>query len=200
LGGAAIGSPEGALLAMGYPHKPHQISIIDLPPDERLYGPRGAEAANTYVTVDGIHVDYHYSSMTDMSPFADNSIDLVWSGESIEHISEVEGDLVCQEAYRILKPGGYFCLDTPNAALTRIKSPDEFIHPEHQKEYLVSELRDKLARCGFEVVEEKGLCAMLNTLQTGQFDHRELACNISVSDHAESGYLFYLKAMKPFAT
>jgi ubiquinone/menaquinone biosynthesis C-methylase UbiE len=130
-------------------------------------------------------------------PLPDSSVDMVFSGESIEHITEAEGDSVCQEAYRILKPGGYFCLDTPNAALTRIQCPDKFIHPEHKIEYYVHELKSKLERWGFKVIEEKGLCAMPNSLQSGQFNDEEILLNEGVFENAAECYLFFLKAIKP---
>ena len=35
LGGAAVGHEEGSLLMMGYPYRPREIIIIDLPPPDR---------------------------------------------------------------------------------------------------------------------------------------------------------------------
>lgn len=197
LGGASIGDSAGALLAMGYPHHPRDILIVDLPPDARLFGGEGAEANPTHTTPDGTVVRYHYSTMGDLASVASGTVDLVWSGESIEHVSEEEGDRVCQEAYRVLKPGGYFCLDTPNAALTRLESPDAFIHPEHQKEYTVPELRAKLERWGFRVVESKGICPMPESVRTQRYQRAEMLANLRLSDDAEQSYLFFLKAIKP---
>jgi SAM-dependent methyltransferase len=197
LGGAAHEAPEGALLAMGYPHHPQKIIIIDLPPTDRIGGITMAEPSQDIVTDNGVCVRYHYNSMADMSPIADQSIDLVFSGESIEHITEANADIVCQEAYRILKPGGYFCLDTPNAALTRLQSPNVLTHPEHKKEYYVHELRSKLEHRGFIIVEEKGICPMPESLRNKVFDYHELVQNIALSDNPEEGYLFFLKAIKP---
>jgi SAM-dependent methyltransferase len=197
LGGAAHDHPEGALLAMGYPHRPHEIIIVDLPPADRIDGAERAELSQEMVTEDGIRVSYLYRSMADLSPIADQSVDLVVSGESIEHVSESDVDLVCQEVYRILKPGEYFCLDTPNAALTRLQSPNELIHPEHKKEYYVHELKDKLEHWGFKIVEAKGICPMPQSLQSGVFDFAEMIRNIGLSENPEEGYLFYLKAIKP---
>jgi glycosyltransferase involved in cell wall biosynthesis/SAM-dependent methyltransferase len=197
LGGAAHDSPEGALLVMGYPYDPQEIIIIDLPPMDRIGGVDMAESTQTIVTDNGVCVRYLYSSMTDMSPFADESIDLVVSGESIEHITEADADIVCREAYRILKPGGYFCLDTPNAALTRLQSPHALTHPEHKKEYYAHELRAKLEQCGFVITEAKGICPMPMSLKSGVFDYKEMVQNISLSDNPDEGYLFFLKAVKP---
>ncbi len=191
LGGAAPGHPEGALLAMGYPHQPREIVIVDLPPTTLL-----GKQYNTWLTPDGILIRYHYGSMTDLSWLPDNSVDLVWAGQSIEHVTEDEAEITARQVFRVLRPNGYFCLDTPNAALTRLQSPDKLIHPEHKKEYRVSELKDLLESIGFEIVEAKGICPMPNSLRTGIFDLKEIVHNITLSDEPEYGYLFFLKAMK----
>jgi len=197
LGGAAEGRPEGALLAMGYPYHPREITIVDLPPDQRLRGTKGNEPYQSWRTADGVHIRYVYQSMADPLPIDSASVDLVWSGQSIEHITEWEADIVFQEVYRILKPGGYFCLDTPNAALTRLQSPNALIHPEHKKEYYVQELIVKLKQHGFEIVETKGICPMPESLRNGLFNYMEIINNITLSDNPEEGYLFYIRAVKP---
>jgi SAM-dependent methyltransferase len=196
LGGVAIGENLGALLKMGYPYRPREVFIVDLPPDRRMFGSDNVEAGPEFITPDNVRVKYIYGSMTDLSMFSDACTDLVYSGESIEHVSEAEADRVCQEVHRVLRPGGYFCLDTPNAALTRLQSPDAFIHPEHKKEYTVPELRRKLERWGFDVVDEKALVPMPESLRRRVFDVREQAQNTGLSDEAGTGYLFFLKARK----
>ncbi len=197
LGGASTGHPEGALLAMGYPHHPRKIYIVDLPPSQRSSDVTNAKLYESFLTVDGIQIHYLYQSMADPLPLESASVDLVWSGESIEHVTEAEADIVCQEVYRILKPGGCFCLDTPNASLTRLQSPEKLIHPEHKKEYYVHEFRSKLERWGFKIVEVKGICPMPESLRSGIFNYRELVANIRLSDNPEEGYLFFVKAVKP---
>jgi ubiquinone/menaquinone biosynthesis C-methylase UbiE len=196
LGGAATGCPEGALLIMGYPHRPREILIVDLPPCERLNGAKNAEPSQAFVTADGVRVRYLYQSMAAPLPIADESVDLVFCGESIEHVTEAEANAVCREAYRVLKPDGYLCLDTPNASLTRLQSPDAPIHPEHKKEYQVHELRSKLERWGFEVVEAIGICPMPESLHSGVFSYEEMVHNTGLSERPEEGYLFYLKGVK----
>lgn len=192
LGGAAKGRPEGALLAMGYPHCPRQIIIVDLPPAEG-----NVEMPHEWLSPEGIQVIYHLGSMTDLSWLMDESVDLVWAGESIEHVEEWEAVGVAKEVFRVLKPGGIFCFDTPNAALTSLQSPHALIHPEHKREYFVSEMRDMLERAGFRVIEAKGICPMPRSLATGVFDITELVSNIRLSENPEEGYLFFLKAVKP---
>lgn len=197
LGGAAHNDPRGALLMMGYPHVPERITILDLPPPDRIGGVFAAEDAQHHHTPDGTTIRYLYRSMAELDPIPDSSVDLVVSGESIEHISEADAERVCNEAFRILRPGGFFCLDTPNAHLTRLQMPDAFIHPEHQKEYYPDEIRVKLERRGFEIVEAAAVVPMPESLRSRSFDLSEMTRNIRLSDNPDEGYMFFFKARKP---
>jgi hypothetical protein len=194
LGGAAPESPHGALLLMGYAHRPRQIFVVDLPPeaDPALAG----ASVEEIVTADGTRVCRLYQSMASHLPLEDQSVDLVIAGQSIEHVSETDADAICREVYRVLRPGGSFCLDTPNAALTRLESPDALIHPDHKKEYHVAELTAKLERWGFEIVDARGLCPMPESLRAGAFDYRELVRNAGLFGTPDEGYLFYLRAVR----
>lgn len=195
LGGASEGNIQGALLSMGYPYTPKQITIIDLPSGQRL-GELIEGEVKGFVTPMGTRVSYIHGSMADLSPIASASVDMVFSGETIEHVSETDAEKVMQEAYRVLKPDGYFCLDTPNRALTKLHSPDQLTHPEHQKEYLVNELINKLVKYKFKVVGAKAICPMPMSLAKGNFNWLEIGENIRLSDSVEEGYLFFLKCCK----
>lgn len=197
LGGAAVDHPQGALLAMGYPYRPEELWIVDLPPEKRFTGAARAETVSHMVTQHGTRIHYVYHSMTDLDFLADASVDLVVSGESIEHVTEAEAHRVCREVYRVLKPGGYFCLDTPNARLTRLQSPHAMIHPEHKKEYQVHELLAILRQWGFEIVEVLGICPMVQSIRTGIFRYHEIMENPVLTEQAEDSYLFFVKARKP---
>ena len=197
LGGAAAHSDAGALLAMGYPHRPLEVIIVDLPHDQRLPGQESFEPSSQVRTESGTLVRYLYGSMADLSSIADGEVDLVFSGESIEHISEEDGDTVCREAFRVLRPGGYFCLDTPNAIVARIRSPEGPIHEEHQKEYRPAELREKVERWGFHTVEMKAICPMPETVRSGTFLPDEIERYMGLGDDPDVGYLFFVKAVKP---
>ena len=66
--------------------------------------------------------------MVDLGRYGDGAFDMVYSGQTIEHVTEADGDTVVREAFRVLAPGGWFCLDTPNgpalaAALRRADEP-----------------------------------------------------------------------------
>ncbi|MGH7319657.1 MAG: methyltransferase domain-containing protein [Candidatus Rokuibacteriota bacterium] len=194
LGGAAPEHPDGALLLMGYPHRARRIYVVDLLVDGAET--HDAKAGRERITADGTRVTRLGQSMASPLPLADASVDLVVAGESIEHVTEAEADALCREAYRVLRPGGSFCLDTPNAALTRLESPHALIHPDHKKEYQVDELRAKLERWRFEVVEARGICPMPESLKRGVLDYHEMVRNALLVGKPEDGYLFYLRAIK----
>jgi ubiquinone/menaquinone biosynthesis C-methylase UbiE len=137
--------------------------------------------------------------MSDLSFIEDNLFDLVVSGESIEHVTEAEGSHVCEEVFRVLQPGGRFCVDTPNARLTRIQNPPHgLIHPEHKKEYTPRELRTVLSRAGFTITRQIGLCPMPYTAASNEFDYDEMVVGAKrFSDDLDLCFLFYFEATKP---
>ena len=150
----ALGVPYGALVLMGYPYAFEEIVIVDLPSEDRheLY-----QDGQTQTTVDvaGGRVAYRYHSMTDLSSYPSASFDMVYSGESIEHITRAEAEQVLAEARRVLKPGGVLALDTPNANLTRLQQ-DAFIDPDHKYEYRHAEMAAMLRGNGFVIERADG--------------------------------------------
>lgn len=200
LGGAADKHPEGALLSMGYPHVPKHLCIVDLPFEQRIYT-KPIVDAKSHRTKGGTDVTYVYTSMSDLSPFPDRKFDLVWSGQSIEHVSEVEGEKILEEVFRVLKPGGCFCLDTPNRGVTRLISGDHgFIHPEHKIEYRPSELVEKLKGAGFEIEAVKAVTPLPISRRLGRFCKLEAIEEIDVSGDYDSGFSFFVKCRKPKGT
>jgi SAM-dependent methyltransferase len=195
LGGASGHDPQGSLLAMGYPHPAKQIDIIDLPIEQRFFQ-SDAPMIEQYATAQGTQIYYHYISMTDLSMFADRTFDLVWSGQSIEHIAQAEADLLIQEVHRVLKPGGYFCLDTPNRQLTLLQVRQGFVHPEHKVEYVPSQLVAKLSDRGFRVIDQKAVSPMPMSYATNRFSRLELIDAIGLGDEPNLGYSFYLSSQK----
>jgi SAM-dependent methyltransferase len=198
LGGACPTVLEGALYTNGYPYRARRLIIVDLPFDTRMIIPRDFQEEKI-VREYGV-IEYVHSSMTDLSAIEDGIADLVFAGESIEHVTEDEVDSVIAEARRVLKPGGYFCLDTPNSKLTRIHSPDQFIHPEHKVEYTPGELIERLKDGGFVVLETGGICPMPETAETGVFDQTEVFRMPALSDDPDISYCFYAKCQKPLAS
>ena len=203
LGGAAGPAIEGALLWMGYPHDPKEITIIDLPPDIRMFANGFTyieDETTSWLAVGPTKVRYLHQSMTDLSGVGDESVDMVWSGESIEHITLEQAGQMFQEVWRVLKPGGYFCLDTPNRNITKIQSPEALIHPEHKLEYTPSQLTNNLSLAGFDILQVLGVGPMPQAVQTGVFSWVEMVENANFSKEADLCYIFYVKCVKPNAT
>ena len=196
LGGTALGNPTGALVLMGYPYRFDDLVVIDLPSEERneLYREATAHAVTT--TALG-PVRYRYHSMVDLSDFPDDSVDLVYSGQSIEHVPLEVADVVLSEVHRVLKPGGHLGLDTPNARVTRLQQAD-FIDPDHEYEYTHTELSGKLERAGFEIVEAKGLNYAGPSMAAGRFDADAVASARGIFSDLEDCYLLaYLCRVPP---
>ncbi len=182
VGGTDQSDEQGALASLGYPYRFERLTIVDLPPDDRhqLYQQGVWKQAETRLGP----VDYAYHSMVDLSAYGDGSFDLVYSGQSIEHVTEEEGDLTLAGIFRVLAPGGWFCLDTPNGPVWRVQGPD-LINPDHKIEYSHEALAGKLEANGFEIVEAKGLNYVGASLAEGRFDEAEATANIGVFDEIE---------------
>jgi SAM-dependent methyltransferase len=175
LGGTHLHRDVGALVGLGYPYPFEELVIVDLPSDERHALYRSGDAYREVPSPLG-PVRYRYHSMTDLSDFADSSVDLVYSGQSFEHVPPVEGRTVLKEVFRILRGGGHLALDTPNARVTRLQQ-EAFIDPDHKVEYTHEELTRELIEIGFQIVDAKGLNYAGQSLAAGRFDADEVAGN-----------------------
>jgi SAM-dependent methyltransferase len=194
LGGSHTRDPWGAMVLLGYPYPFDSLTIVDLPPEDRhpLYT---SDRFGTVHTPKG-PVRYEFRSMVDLSFADDSMIDVVYSGQSIEHITFDDADLVMREAYRVLRPGGYFAIDTPNAAVTRLQQ-EPFIDPDHKYEYRLEELTKKAASAGFNIHSVRGLNYAGECLARGHFDMAEAAANAGVYFEPEACYLLAVLLQKP---
>ncbi|HVB90971.1 MAG TPA: methyltransferase domain-containing protein [Acidimicrobiales bacterium] len=195
LGGTHQGFPDGALVHLGYPYPFERLVVVDLPVAERHEIYQGGSLGATVVSELG-PVAFAFHSMVDLGPYADGSFDLVYSGQSIEHVTEAEGDDVMREVFRVLAPGGWFCLDTPNGPVWRLRS-SELMNDDHKIEYGAGELAAKLRAAGFEVTESKGLNLMRRGAAAGTFDEAEASAHPGVFAAAEDCLLLALVARKP---
>lgn len=194
IGGGDVHHAEGALVTMGYPYPFDALTIIDLPDDERHPLYRAPE--HTTVQSRLGPVTYRYHSMSDLSSYPDESFDLVYSGQSIEHVTEPEADHVLREVHRVLRAGGHFAFDTPNGRITRLQQP-AFIDLDHEVEYTAAALDDKLRRAGFEIVERKGLNYVGEAAARNVFDFDEASRNRGVFSDAEDCYLLAFVCRRP---
>lgn len=197
LGGTDLADERGALLSLGYPYPFQRLVVVDLPPDDRHELYRAGAFRHTETELGP--VDYAYHSMTDLSGYEENSFDLVYSGQSIEHVTVDEGAEVLSQVHRVLCPGGWFCLDTPNGPVWRLSTP-ELINPDHKVEYGHDQLRSALSSAGFEIVEEKGLNYGGTGVSEGRLSLSEASANIGMFDDAESCLHLAYVCRKPAST
>lgn len=199
LGGAEPADPRGVMLSMGYPHEFDRLTIVDMPPGGS-HEQRMARAHRDTQTPQG-QVQYVYRSIGELAGagLPSQSVDLVWMGQSFEHIHESEARALLPELMRVLKPGGWFCLDTPNGRVARLQSPNALLHPDHKIEYEVPQLRQMLERAGFEIVEAKGIGRASASCRTGVFDAFEIIQNVELNDAPEQSYIQYFGTRKPAA-
>jgi SAM-dependent methyltransferase len=195
LGGTHQGMADGALVHMGYPYRFERLVVVDLPVEKRheIYQ-RGSKGATVQSELGPVEFAFH--SMVDLSPYEDASFDLVYSGQSIEHVTEAEAGTVLREVFRVLTPGGWFCLDTPNGPVWRLRSA-ALMNDDHKIEYGAGALHSKLVESGFEVTEAKGLNLMQDGVATGVFDEVEASAHPGVFAAIEDCLLLAFVARKP---
>jgi len=192
-----LGGANSPLYLMGYPHPFDRMVMVDLPDEDRhqIYGrfelkPHAGAGK----------VEVLYANMVHLDMLESESFDLVWSGQSIEHVDEADGRLMCAEAFRILKPGGYFCLDTPNGRISSVHAATsglKLIHPEHKIEYEPAHLGRMLDEAGFEIVDRQGICHMPETFRTGAFSYDEFRDGEPIFADVDACYIQYYACRKP---
>ncbi len=187
LGGSSSYSEWGAMVAMGYPYTFQSLTIVELPPDDRHEIYRWDHQPTAIESPNG-PVRYAYHSMTDLGRYPEETFDLVYSGQTIEHVRPEEADHVLGEVHRVLRSGGHLAVDTPNARATRAQQ-DEFIDPDHKVEYTHAEMVAKLEQAGFVIREAKGLNYLGRSLAAGGFSAEETAANAGIFAQPEDCYL-----------
>jgi SAM-dependent methyltransferase len=189
-----LGGANSPLYEMGYPHDFSKLVLIDLPTEER-HQEFQVELRGGYSKV-----FLRYEDMTDLKGIESDSIDLVWSGQSIEHVSLEQGERMCKEAFRVLKPGGRFCLDTPNRLITELHTATVgggFIHPDHKLEYTPEQLRSVLTAAGFSIAEAWGICEMPMTAKNKEFSYEDFIIGGAISRNIDDCYMQFFETMKP---
>jgi predicted SAM-dependent methyltransferase len=149
-------------------------------------------ACVTSLITDKGPVEYHFQSMTDLSAFSEDSFDLVYAGQSMEHVTESDADLVLAEARRVLRPGGHLCIDTPNGAACRLQLAGTgrcVTNPDHKIEYTDKQLRRKIEAAGFKVASAQGLNYIPKSFKEGWVMDRELAGSTGIFNTINECYI-----------
>ena len=180
---------------MGYPYPFDELTVVDLPSEDRHALYRDESRPDTVETPQGL-VTYRYHSMTDLRSYPSGSFDLVYSGQSIEHVTRRQAGGVLSQVRRVLRPGGILALDTPNRRLTRLQQ-DAFIDPDHKYEYSHPELAAMLRGTGFVIERAVGINYGGESVARGLFDAGELATKRGVFDEIADCYLLGYVCRRP---
>ncbi len=92
------------------------------------------------------------------SPFPDGFFDLVITTEVIEHLNDQDLNLMFKEANRLLAPGGYICVTTPNnedLAENSVMCPDcgcVFHRWQHVRSWTAHSLQESLKQYSFHPI------------------------------------------------
>jgi hypothetical protein len=146
--------------------------------------------------------DWIANTAGDMSGVPDASIDLVFAGQTVEHLwpDELAGFLA--ESARVLRPGGHLVIDSPNRDLT---APLNYSHGEHTVELTPPEAVRLVGMAGFTVTRLAGIWLTRDprSLRVLPFDANRLDAEWSVPERLvaaealpEHSFIWWLEARR----
>ena len=122
------------------------------PPPASVIGAEVARAAIERARAAHPGIDFRLVSLDAPLPFGDNSFDLVWASEVIEHVSDTARWL--SEVRRVLSPDGRLLITTPHHGRLRLflHGIESYSEPlgDHLHLYTKRSLRVLLAEFGFD--------------------------------------------------
>ncbi len=192
IGGSSPNIAEGALIELGYTHKPKEIIIFDQPEDRQYWGkpkfPQDRDYEFGWGTLRYVH---GYAEKIDTYEDLSNlRFDLIFMGQTIEHIQKDSLDLVLTWVKKHLNTGGKFVFDTPNRDITKIQMPDSYIDEDHKYEYVPSEMESIVNRNGLIVNKKFGILDMPKTSINQEFNPLEVYNTKSLNNNPETSYVF----------
>ena len=193
IGGSSPTVPEGALIELGFAHKPEKLIIFDKPPNEQFWGTPNYSQANTRSFPWG-QVQYIHGYAEDIlqnDELRDQQFDMIYMGQVVEHIFEDKLPNVLQWIKNHLAPGGRFCFDTPNRLITRFETgEDRYIDPDHKREYTPDAFESLLKDAGFEIIQQWGILEMPNVVANQRLTVRDYYDGQQLADSPTQGYCF----------
>lgn len=192
IGGSSANTELGALMELGYGHKPESIVIFDLPPEQQYWGKPTFDQSRPYSFSWG-KIEYIHGraeKIPDDRRLDGRSFDCIFMGQTIEHIDPEALPALLRWIKSHLAPGGRYIMDTPNRLVTRIQSPDGFIDNDHKYEYTPAELENILTLNGFKVVNRWGLMDLPGSCSSKAFDPLESYKTELLVKSPETSYCF----------
>jgi hypothetical protein len=196
IGGSSPDKAEGAMIVLGYPHRPRTLDIVDLPPDDQYWGKPKFDQSVPH-RFDWGEVNYYHARaerIGDVAALRARSYDAVFMGQAIEHVYPEALPSMLAWVRAHLRPNGRFVFDTPNRLLTKIQCPNSLIDPDHKYEYAPSEMEGVLNKAGFSVTRRVGMVHLPRQAASGQYEPREFVGAPLLSNDVDACYLFAFEA------
>ena len=193
IGGSSPTVPEGALIELGFAHKPETLIIFDKPPHEQFWGTPNYSQANTRTFPWG-QVQYIHGYAEDIlqnDELRDQKFDMIFMGQVVEHIYEDKLPHVLSWIKDHLADGGKFVFDTPNRLITRFETgEDHYIDPDHKREYTPEVLATLLTTVGFVILQEWGILDMPNVIASASYGIKDFYSGEPLSSSPTNSYCF----------
>lgn len=193
IGGSSPAVPEGALIELGYAHRPEKLIIFDKPPAEQYWGKPGYSQDNERTFPWG-QVQYIHGYAEDIlqnAELSDQKFDMIFMGQVVEHIYEDKLPAVLDWIRDHLTEHGAFFFDTPNRLLTRYETGnDNYIDPDHKKEYTPGEFAALLKVAGFTTIASWGILDMPHVIENQHIDVQDFYDGELLTPSPDNAYCF----------
>jgi SAM-dependent methyltransferase len=198
IGGSSPNISLGAMIELGYPHRPQKLIIFDLPPEKQYWGKPKYEQQESFSFAWGeIYYIYGYAEQIQNSNVLKKErFDCIFMGQTIEHVEKQGFENLLIWILDHLADEGRFIFDTPNRQLTSIQSPYSWIDKDHKYEYTPSELEGLLNKYGFNVTRKWGFLHMPETLKNQVFNPLEVYETERINDRPDESYCFGFECCK----
>lgn len=198
IGGSSPNIDAGALIELGYPHRPKNLVIFDLPEEQQYWGkPRFPQDRDYEFAWGRLHyVHGRAEEIDEVEELRNLKFDCIFMGQVIEHILPEKLPSVIRWIAAHLSERSRFIFDTPNRIVTRVQSPDRYIDSDHKYEYSSDELRRIMVDNNLQVVKQTGLLGMPSTAATQTFNPLEVFEHDLINDMPDSSYLFAFECAK----
>lgn len=134
----------------------------------------------------------------------DESVDLAFSYQFLEHIHPEDHEYHFETVYRVLKPGGMYVFDTPHLFSGPYDASRGFVYIHegmHLKEWTYREMSDLVKKCGFKewytyrfgVPRESGLVNVMTLMVEDVFRIMPLAVRQKISQRIFSGVTMLIR-------
>lgn len=199
IGGSSPTVPEGALIELGFAHKPEKLIIFDKPPNEQFWGTPNYSQANTRNFPWG-RVQYIHGYAEDIlqnDELRDQQFDMIYMGQVVEHIFEDKLPNVLLWIKNHLAPNGRFCFDTPNRLITRFETGENrYIDPDHKREYTPEAFASLLKNAGFEIKQQWGILEMPSVVASQRLAVKDYYDGAQLAEASTHGYCFAMMCQR----